>query len=104
MEKSPLFIGVVSPMNGYVGIGLAKQKEHARQRRALAPGLSKNALIGQADILQVHIDKLIKALRELTAKGEPVNMSNWCKSYFIDLLDATTANVNLQIRTSHSIS
>jgi len=80
MEKSPIFIGVVSPMNGCVGIGLAKGKEHARQRRALAPSLSKSALKGQEAILQVYINKLIAAIRSMTrAKQEPINMADWCR-------------------------
>ena len=80
MEKSPIFIGVVSPMNGCVGIGLAKGKEHARQRRALAPSLSKSALKGQEAILQVHVNKLVGAIRNMTAaKHKSINMADWCK-------------------------
>ncbi|RMZ73258.1 cytochrome P450 monooxygenase [Pyrenophora seminiperda CCB06] len=86
MEKSPIFIGAVSPMNGCVGIGLAKGKEHARQRRALAPSLSKNALKGQEAILQVHVNKLIAAIRNVTAKQEPMNMANWFTYITFDIM------------------
>ena len=79
MEKSPIFIGVASPMNGYVGVGLAKGKEHTRQRKALAPALSKNALYGQEEIIQRHISALIEALRKTVAKGKSANMSDYCK-------------------------
>ena len=80
MEKSPIFIGVVSPLNGCVGIGLAKGKEHTRQRRALAPSLSKTALKGQEAILQVHVNKLVAAIRDITrAKQEAINIADWCK-------------------------
>ena len=79
MEKSPVFIGVVSPLNGCVGIGLAKDKEHTRQRRALAPGLSKNALLGQSEILQSHVDKFIAALRVMASRYQAVDLATWCK-------------------------
>ncbi|KAH5391697.1 hypothetical protein HBI33_011140 [Parastagonospora nodorum] len=87
MEKSPIFIGVVSPMNGCVGIGLAKGKEHARQRRALAPSLSKSALKGQEAILQVHIIKLIAAIRNMIrAKQEVINMADWYSYITFDVI------------------
>ena len=79
MEKSPIFIGVAPPMNGYVGVGLAKGKEHTRQRKALAPALSKNALYGQEEIIQRHISALIEALQQNVAQGHSSNMSDYCK-------------------------
>lgn len=78
MEKSPIFIGVASPMNGYVGVGLARGKEHTRQRKALAPALSKNALYGQEEIIQRHISALLEALRRKIEAGEVANMSDYC--------------------------
>lgn len=78
MEKSPIFIGVASPMNGYVGVGLARGKEHTRQRKALAPALSKNALYGQEEIIQRHISALLAALRRKIEAGEVANMSDYC--------------------------
>lgn len=78
MEKSPIFIGVASPMNGYVGVGLARGKEHTRQRKALAPALSKNALYGQEEIIQRHISALLEALRRKIGAGEVANMSDYC--------------------------
>lgn len=85
MEKSPIFIGVASPMNGYVGVGLARGKEHTRQRKALAPALSKNALYGQEEIIQRHISALLAALRRKIGAGEVANMSDYCMfvSFFL---------------------
>lgn len=83
MEKSPIFIGVASPMNGYVGVGLARGKEHTRQRKALAPALSKNALYGQEEIIQRHISALLAALRRKIGAGEVANMSDYCMLFFI---------------------
>lgn len=82
MEKSPIFIGVASPMNGYVGVGLARGKEHTRQRKALAPALSKNALYGQEEIIQRHISALLAALRRKIEGGEVANMSDYCMLFF----------------------
>lgn len=82
MEKSPIFIGVASPMNGYVGVGLARGKEHTRQRKALAPALSKNALYGQEEIIQRHISALLEALRRKIGAGEVANMSDYCMFVF----------------------
>lgn len=82
MEKSPIFIGVASPMNGYVGVGLARGKEHTRQRKALAPALSKNALYGQEEIIQRHISALLAALRRKIEAGEVANMSDYCMLFF----------------------
>lgn len=83
MEKSPIFIGVASPMNGYVGVGLARGKEHTRQRKALAPALSKNALYGQEEIIQRHISALLAALRRKIGAGEVANMSDYCMFVFL---------------------
>lgn len=108
MEKSPIFIGVASPMNGYVGVGLARGKEHTRQRKALAPALSKNALYGQEEIIQRHISALLKALRRKIGAGEVANMSDYCmllvgvsrlKRHVTDIVVLL-----LQIHSSHSMS
>ncbi|CZT15509.1 related to isotrichodermin C-15 hydroxylase (cytochrome P-450 monooxygenase CYP65A1) [Ramularia collo-cygni] len=77
MEKSPIFIGIVSPMNGCVGVGLARGKEHTRQRRALAPGLSKNALYKQEEIIQHHINALLKLLNQIHEKNNLANMADY---------------------------
>lgn len=80
MEKSPIFIGAVSPMDGQTGISLAPNEAHSRQRRALAYPFSNGALLQQQEILQRHVDKLIAALRKMAADRRPVDFSDWCKS------------------------
>ncbi|EGP83952.1 putative P450 monooxygenase [Zymoseptoria tritici IPO323] len=77
LEKSPIFIGIASPMNGCVGVGLAKGKEHTRQRRALAPGLSKTALYKQEEIIQRHVSALLDLLRENVERDEPSNIAEY---------------------------
>lgn len=86
MERSPNFIGVASPMNGYVGVGLARGKEHTRQRKALAPALSKNALYGQEEIIQRHISALIEALHKTVAEGDAANMSDYYSFITFDVI------------------
>lgn len=116
MEKSPIFIGVASPMNGYVGVGLARGKEHTRQRKALAPALSKNALYGQEEIIQRHISALLEALRRKIGAGEVANMSDYCMFVFLFFcvdLSMESKKIRLltwffllllQIHSSHSTS
>lgn len=115
MEKSPIFIGVASPMNGYVGVGLARGKEHTRQRKALAPALSKNALYGQEEIIQRHISALLAALRRKIGAGEVANMSDYCMFVFLFwwtcswsqkryVTDMVFLLLLLQIHSSHSMS
>lgn len=81
-EKSPIFIGAVSPREGFTGISLAPNEMHKRQRKALAPPFTNNALLQQQSTLQKHVDKFIAALKRMAAEGKEVNFSNWCKLSF----------------------
>jgi cytochrome P450 len=80
-EKSPIFIGAVSPLDGQTGISLANNEAHTRQRRALAAPFTNNALLQQEGILRLHVDKLMSAIRDKTKDGKPINMADWCR-YF----------------------
>jgi cytochrome P450 len=82
MEKAPLFIGVVKPIDGCVGIGLAKGSEHARQRRAMAVGFTKPALMAQQEILETQTYKLMHAIKTRGKDGQALNMSDWCMFSF----------------------
>ncbi|KAI7909997.1 hypothetical protein M0657_008647 [Pyricularia oryzae] len=85
-EKSPVFIGAVSPLNGQTGISLANNEEHTRQRRALAAPFTNRALLQQQDILRVHVDKLITALRAKARNKESVNMGEWYTYTTFDII------------------
>jgi len=85
MEKAPLFIGVVKPIDGCVGIGLAKGSEHARQRRAMAVGFTKPALMAQQEILESQTYKLVHAIKIRGKDGKALNVSDWCMSLFFPL-------------------
>jgi cytochrome P450 len=77
-EKSPIFIGAVSPLDGQTGISLANNVDHTRQRRALAAPFTNRALLQQQGILQVHVDKLIAALKAKARNNEAANLGEWC--------------------------
>ncbi|KLU89743.1 cytochrome P450 monooxygenase [Magnaporthiopsis poae ATCC 64411] len=77
-EKSPVFIGAVSPLDGQTGVSLANNAEHTRQRRALAAPFTNRALLQQESILQVHVDKLVAALTARARRNEAVNLAEWC--------------------------
>jgi len=85
MEKAPLFIGVVTPIDGCVGIGLAKGSEHARQRRAMAVGFTKPALMAQQEILESQTYKLMHAIKTRGKNGKALNVSDWCMALFLPL-------------------
>lgn len=78
-EKSPIFIGAVSPLDGQTGISLAPNEAHTRQRRALAHVFSNTALLQQEEIMRSHVDKLVGQLKKTIAENRPINFSNWCK-------------------------
>ena len=77
-EKSHIFIGGVSPLDGQTGISLANNENHTRQRRALAAPFTNRALLQQQSILQSHVAKLMAALTTKAQNNESVNMSAWC--------------------------
>lgn len=82
MEKSPVFIGAVAKApDGSMGISMAPlaTKDHARQRGAMAYCFTNQALLQQQSLMKLHIDKLIAQLKQMTRRGEPVDMSSWCE-------------------------
>ncbi|PQE10636.1 Cytochrome P450 monooxygenase protein [Rutstroemia sp. NJR-2017a WRK4] len=64
-EKSPIFIGAVSPMDGQTGISLAPNEVHTRQRRALAHVFTNTALLQQQDIIRSHVDKFVGKMKKM---------------------------------------
>lgn len=62
-----------------MGISLAPNEPHSRQRKALAAAFTNNALLQQQVILQRHVDKLMVALKKMAAGKQSVNMADWCK-------------------------
>lgn len=81
MEKSPIFLGAVGAVDGHVGVSLALDKEHARQRRALGYLFTNSALLQHEGILNVHTNKLIAILRDFAARGQVIDCSSWCTPF-----------------------
>lgn len=73
-------------MDGQTGISLADNTNHSRQRRALAYPFSNTALLQQEPILQLHVSKLISAMRVFATKGERVDFSSWYTYTTFDLV------------------
>lgn len=80
MEKSPIFLGAVGAVDGHVGVSLALDKEHARQRRALGYMFTNSAMLQHEEILKVHINKLIAILKDFAARGQVIDCASWCMS------------------------
>ncbi|KAL8387041.1 hypothetical protein RB595_010201 [Gaeumannomyces hyphopodioides] len=85
-EKSPIFIGAVSPLDGQTGVSLANNADHTRQRRALAAPFTNRALLQQESILQLHVDKLMAALTARARRGEAVNLAEWFTYTTFDII------------------
>ncbi|KAK8137103.1 hypothetical protein PG984_005043 [Apiospora sp. TS-2023a] len=85
-EKSELFIGAVNPLNGSVGISLAPNEIHTRQRKALAAPFTNKALLQQESILQVHVDKFVAAMKKMAREGQAVNLANWYTFVTFDMI------------------
>ena len=79
MEKSPIFLGAVGNIDGQVGVSLAMNKEHTRQRRALGYLFSNSALLHSESILHVHIQKFVALLGTMCTDGQAVDFADWCK-------------------------
>lgn len=75
MEKNPIFFGAV---DGNVGVSLALEKEHARQRRAPGCLFTNSALPQHEWILKGHINELITILKDFAARGQVINCASWC--------------------------
>lgn len=80
MKKSPIFLGAVGVVDGNVGVSLALDKEHARQRRALGYLFTNSALLQHERILKVHINKLISILKDFAAHDRVIDCASWCSS------------------------
>jgi cytochrome P450 len=79
MEKSPIFLGAVGSFQGHVGVSLALNEEHTRQRRALGHMFTNNALHQLEDLIQIHIQKFVTLLQQKSIDNQTVNVSDWCE-------------------------
>ncbi|KAK0621459.1 cytochrome P450, partial [Bombardia bombarda] len=86
MEKSTLQAGGL-PLNIPArALTLAPWDDHVRQRKAWAYPFSNTALLGQEQLVQVYVDKLIANLHILAAEDKPVNMAAWLTHCTFDII------------------
>ena len=82
--KDPVFCNSPSIKGTVIG---AMPGHHARLRRAMAPGLSTKSLLAQQDILQGHVDLLIRRLREASDGGrQSLDLCHWFSYFTFDVM------------------
>jgi cytochrome P450 len=86
MNKDPIHVGAVEAIPGATNLTMADEKDHARQRRALAHAFSQKALMEQEDILQGYVNKFVVRLREMAASGTAANMVSWFNFCTFDII------------------
>jgi cytochrome P450 len=86
MNKDPIHVGAVEAIPGSTNLTMADERDHARQRRALAHAFSQRALMEQEDILQGYVNKFILRLKELASTGTPANMVSWYNFCTFDII------------------
>jgi cytochrome P450 len=75
----PQHLGAVGNIDGEVGVSLALEAEHTRQRRALGYLFTNSALLQHERLLRQHIQKLVAVLKDMADKNQPVDFLSWCK-------------------------
>ncbi|KAL5391744.1 hypothetical protein DPSP01_001033 [Paraphaeosphaeria sporulosa] len=73
-----------APINGVHSLLTAPGDDHARQRRHLAAGFSKESLHAQEPIIRRYVDDLMHRLSSEAQTG-PVAISDWFNSFTFDL-------------------
>lgn len=73
-----------TPINGVHSLLTAPGDNHARQRRHLAPGFSKESLHAQEPMIRRYVDQLMQRL-STEAKAGPVTISDWFNCFTFDL-------------------
>ncbi|KAF2422852.1 cytochrome P450 [Tothia fuscella] len=86
MNKDPIHVGAVEAIPGATNLTMADEKDHGRQRRALAHAFSQKALMEQESILQGYVDKFVLKLREMAHNGTAANMVSWFNFCTFDII------------------
>jgi hypothetical protein len=75
MPKDPNMYG--NTPGGNLSILSAPSPRHGQLRRLLSHGFSEKALRFQEPIIQRYLDLFIRRLRDLSAKGDDIDMLTW---------------------------
>jgi len=86
LPKDPIHVGAVDPIPGVSTISMADTKTHARQRKALSYGFSKQALWAQEGIVQGFVDKLQGNFRRFSESGEVFDIVKWFNFITFDVI------------------
>lgn len=86
MDKDPVHVSSVQRVPGASTLITANDVDHSRQRRILAPAFSQKALLEQESILQGHVGKLIRNMRNYAGDNRPADMVNWYKFTTLDII------------------
>ncbi|KAF1987323.1 cytochrome P450 [Aulographum hederae CBS 113979] len=86
LSKHPIHVGSVDPIPGVSTISMADIDTHARQRKALSHGFSKQALWSQEDIVQGFVDKLMVNFSRFAEKKEKFDVVKWFNFITFDVI------------------
>jgi hypothetical protein len=93
-------VGKRFPKYGYFEIGkdaqpllTANDNDYLRQRAALPHGFSEKAISGQEASFTRHIHDFIGKLKEMSAKSNPIDMSQWVTYIAFDIVGDFTLSM-----------
>ena len=86
MHKDPIHVGSVEAVPGVTTLTMSNDEVHARQRRALSHPFSMKALLGQQDIVNSHVTKLMNNFRRMAGEGKTINVVDWYNFTTFDVI------------------
>ncbi|KAB5513621.1 cytochrome P450 [Coniochaeta sp. 2T2.1] len=86
MHKDPIHVGSVEAVPGVTTLTMSNDEVHARQRRALSHPFSMKALLGQQDIVNSHVTKLMAAFKRLAKEEQIINVVDWYNFTTFDVI------------------
>ncbi|OCK85223.1 putative cytochrome P450 monooxygenase [Lepidopterella palustris CBS 459.81] len=84
IPKDPNFY--LNTAAGELSIIAAPNRRHGEIRRLMSHGFSEKALRDQEPFIQHYVDLLIRRLRDLSVKDEPIDMVNWYNFFTFDII------------------
>ncbi|KAF2500018.1 cytochrome P450 [Lophium mytilinum] len=84
IPKDPNFY--LNTAAGDLSIIAAPSKRHGELRRLMSHGFSEKALRDQEPAIQHYVDLMIRRLRDLSVKGEPIDLVNWYNFFTFDIV------------------
>ena len=85
-EKDPIRYTHDMWINGEPEVFTAPDKDHTRLRRVLAPAFSKKAIEDQEQLVQSHVNLLVKRLKEQARTKGNADLSTWLNWTTFDII------------------